>query len=446
MTVEVRPLGVECNLACQYCYQNPERDLGARPRPYDLDRMIAALAAEGRPFAVFGGEPLLVPLDDLEQLWAFGLERFGSNAIQSNGALIDEAHVEAFVRFKVRVGLSIDGPGALNDARWAGSLERTRARTEASLSAMRRLAAAGVEFGLIVTLHRINASAERLPRLLAWLREVDALGPRGIRLHLLEVDDPDVGDRLALSTEETLAALTAAAALEADLRARIDLFADMRAMLRGDDSRVACVWRGCDPYTTAAVRGVEGRGEASRCGRTNKEGVAFDRADEPSRLRSLLLMQTPQEHGGCAGCRFFVACRGQCPGTGTGGDWRRRSDHCGVYYRLFEQLERALADEGAVPLSTSPLRPAIERRLAAEWARGGDPSLERVVRAVQAAVERGDDSVGDTRPERSGRRVIVDVPEDRGLKGAPTAAAAGGRSSPAPRAGAPPRGRRAGAR
>src|SRR5690606_3172828 len=161
MSVEVRPLGVECNLACQYCYQNPERDLGPRPRPYDIDRMIATLAAEGQPFALFGGEPLLVPLADLERLWAFGLERFGHNRLQTNGALIESAHIDAFLRYRVRVGLSIDGPDELNDARWAGSLERTRAQTEASIAALRRLCEAAVPTSLILTLHQLNATPER---------------------------------------------------------------------------------------------------------------------------------------------------------------------------------------------------------------------------------------------------------------------------------------------
>lgn len=388
MSVEVRPLGVECNLACQYCYQNPERDLGQRPRPYDVDRMIATLAAEGESFALFGGEPLLVPLPDLERLWAFGLERFGDNRLQTNGALIEQAHVDAFLRYQVRVGFSIDGPGELNDARWAGSLERTRAQTEASITALHRLCEAGVQTSLILTLHRLNAAPDRLPRLLAWVRELDSLGLRGARLHLLEVDDPAIRERHALSVADNLAALEAFAALEPELRMHIDMFGDMRAMLLGDDERTACVWRACDPYTTAAVRSVEGRGELNNCGRTNKEGIPFDKAETAAYVRSLILRNTPHEHGGCKDCRFFLACKGQCPGTGIGRDWRNRSEHCEVYLALFERLERELIDEGLVPLSRHPQRDELERRLAAAWARGDNPSLQRLVRMLDREAAR----------------------------------------------------------
>ena len=93
MTVELRPLGVHCNIACQYCYQNPQRDAGNLGRRYDIDTMKRAILEEGGPFTLFGGEPLMLPEDDLEDLWAWGLEQFGHNSVQTNGTLINEAHV-----------------------------------------------------------------------------------------------------------------------------------------------------------------------------------------------------------------------------------------------------------------------------------------------------------------------------------------------------------------
>ena len=88
MTVELRPTGVACNIQCQYCYQTPIRDADNIPRSYDLEAMKAAVEREGGPFTVFGGEPLLVPEEDLETLWAWGLERWDTNGIQTNGVLI----------------------------------------------------------------------------------------------------------------------------------------------------------------------------------------------------------------------------------------------------------------------------------------------------------------------------------------------------------------------
>src|SRR4051794_6471099 len=173
MTVELRPLGVACNLRCQYCYQNPQRDAQSSRRRYDLDVMKAAVEAEGGPFTLFGGEPLLLPLEDLENLWSWGLARFGRNGVQTNGALITDRHIEIFLRYRVHVGISIDGPGPLNDVRWGGTLERTRQATARSEAAILRLIDANIAPSLIVTLHRGNATAARLPTLLEWIRELD---------------------------------------------------------------------------------------------------------------------------------------------------------------------------------------------------------------------------------------------------------------------------------
>jgi len=115
MSIELRPLGVTCNLGCLYCYQNPQRQAGNVAHEYDIEAMKRAVEAEGAAFTLFGGEPLLVPLEDLETLWSWGLEKFGRNGVQTNGALITAAHIDLFRRFKVSVGISIDGPEALND-------------------------------------------------------------------------------------------------------------------------------------------------------------------------------------------------------------------------------------------------------------------------------------------------------------------------------------------
>ena len=68
MTIELRPLGVLCNIQCTYCYQNPQRDAGNIRKSYDLELMKSALEEQGGPFILFGGEPLLLPMKDLGTL------------------------------------------------------------------------------------------------------------------------------------------------------------------------------------------------------------------------------------------------------------------------------------------------------------------------------------------------------------------------------------------
>lgn len=381
MTLEVRPLGVACNLSCTYCYQDPQRDSGNFRQAYDLERMKAALTKAGGPFTLFGGEPLLVPLADLEELWRFGLEQSGKNSIQTNGALISEEHLQLFEKYKVEVGISIDGPAECNDLRWNGSLEKTRAATARTEAAIERLCQLGRAPGLIITLHRGNAVGERLQQLKEWLLRLDAQGVTSARLHLLEVDAPVVRERYALSPRENVEVLRELAALQAKLsRLRLDLMSEMGRLLKGDDRSASCVWHACDPYTTEAVRGVEGNGQSSNCGRTNKDGIDFTKASESGYERYLALYSTPREYGGCQGCRFFLMCKGQCPGTAIGGDWRNRTEHCEVWMSLFTEVERELVRRGEVPLTLHPLRRWLEGQLVRAWAQGRNPSLRSLPR------------------------------------------------------------------
>src|SRR5579859_5099273 len=103
MPVELRPLGVTCNIQCRYCYQQPQRDAGNLGHRYDIERMKAAILEEGGPFTLFGGEALLVPLRDLEELWSWGFQQFGRNSVQTNGTLITDAHIDLFKKYNVGV-------------------------------------------------------------------------------------------------------------------------------------------------------------------------------------------------------------------------------------------------------------------------------------------------------------------------------------------------------
>lgn len=371
MTVELRPFGVACNIACHYCYQNPQREAGNFRQSYQMALMKAAVEREGGPFTLFGGEPLLLPLDDFAELLRWGMEQYGRSGIQTNGVLLNDEHIRLFKKYNVDVGISIDGPGELNDLRWHVNLEKTRRNTEIVQRNIERLCREYRHPGLIVTLHRQNATAEALPRLHAWVRQLDALGIRSMRLHLLEAENEHIRQTYSLSDAENIQALLSFAELQAELaHLRFDVLDEMMQSLLGQEQHASCVWRACDPYTTEAVHGVEGNGQSSNCGRTNKDGIDFVKAERASYERYLALYQTPQKAGGCQGCRFFMMCKGQCPGTALHGDWRNRSELCEVWKQLFTHQERQLLQRHQMPLSLHPQRDRLERRMLRHWERG----------------------------------------------------------------------------
>jgi uncharacterized protein len=376
-------MDVACQLSCTYCYQNPIRDAGnTTGKPYNMELMKQALKASGQSFTVFGGEPLLVPIEDLEELWRFGLEQYEErirngvqqyqsvNGIQTNGALVTEAHIALFQKYKVHVGFSMDGPGELNDARWAGNLDKTRAATERSQWAMEQCLANGVGASLILTLHRGNVGTpDRMARIKVWLRDLEARGMFSARLHNLEIEYPELKGQLELTDEENIRIFGEFAEFENELRKerpadqpslRFDVYKDVELTLTGSED-VTCTFSPCDPYTTSAVHGVDGQGRLSNCQRANKDGVNWVKAETVGKERQFALYHTPQQDGGCKDCRFFLMCKGQCPGTAIDGEWRNRSKDCKLWYSLFERIERQLLDRGEIPKSVGPDRKQREQ-------------------------------------------------------------------------------------
>lgn len=391
MTVEVRPLGDKCNIKCLYCYQEGIRTAGNVPKRYDVDAMIRSLEEVGEPFSLFGGEIMMTADKDLERLLSYGRERHGGTGMQTNGTLVEERHLDLFRSHAVRVGVSIDGPGPLNDVRWAGSLRATRRATARTEAVIERLARTGTPPSVIVTLHRVNAGPGRLEMLCDWFRFLDRLGIRKARLHVLEADTAAVADGLRLDQEEGLAVMRRLRGLERDLAGlRFDLFDELEAMLAGEDERASCIFHACDSYATQAVVGIEGDGRLTNCGRTNKDGIGYLKAEGRGYERQQALHGTPWEKGGCRGCRFFLMCKGNCPGTAVGGDWRLRSQDCRLWFGLFEDAEDDMTRRGLRPLSLSPHRPAIETLMLAAWAEGLNPSLRSLRDRVAAPAEDGD--------------------------------------------------------
>ena len=165
----IKPAGARCNLACEYCYYREKTALypgsNLRMDEATLERVTAAyLEAHPGPEVVFGwqgGEPLLMGLDffrralELQTRYVRPGVRV-SNAVQTNGMLVDDAWAEFFAAQQFLVGISLDGPPELHDA-----YRRDPADRPSHAAALRGLAALqrhGVEYNALVTVNRRNAS------------------------------------------------------------------------------------------------------------------------------------------------------------------------------------------------------------------------------------------------------------------------------------------------
>jgi uncharacterized protein len=126
--VLTKPIGPICNLDCQYCFYLEKQKLYPGERKWEMPddvlteyirQYIQSQPAAEIHFAWQGGEPTLLGVDyfrkvvRLQQQFANG--KTVSNALQTNGTLLDDEWCEFLAANKFLVGLSIDGPRELHD-------------------------------------------------------------------------------------------------------------------------------------------------------------------------------------------------------------------------------------------------------------------------------------------------------------------------------------------
>jgi uncharacterized protein len=389
MPVEVKPLGEACNLACTYCYQEGVREAGNAFVKVNMDAIMEQLEYINRPFHLFGGEALLNTDETLETLWKYGLEKFGENGVQTNGTILTDKHIELMKKYKVGVGVSIDGPNELNRLREVrkarGNEEETLKSTETIINNIRRLKENRIGVAVIITLHRMNATEKYLPRLLNFIRYLGDIGVRSGNIHVLEVDKtmPDQ-QKYELTQEENIhAMLTIAKFLEENPDLRWNPFYEVQDVLQGKDDEANCYWRNCDNLNTQAVYGIEGDGSLSNCGRTSKDGVRWYKADDTAYYRYIALYNTPQDKGGCQGCRFWITCGGSCVGEAMDNDFRNKTIHCKTQKALQTFYEEKLVEKGKYPITLSPLRFQIEQIMINKMIHRRSPSVSRIIEQLK---------------------------------------------------------------
>jgi uncharacterized protein len=167
--VMVKPIGPLCNLDCSYCFYLEKEALhptNERWRMSDgvLENFIRSYI-ESQPanevtFAWQGGEPTLCGVDffrramEMQHCHAGG-KRI-TNALQTNGTLLNDEWGAFLAEYQFLVGISIDGPEKIHDAyrvtkRGGGSFKQVMAGLDI-------LKKHGVEFNTLTCVHRMNQS------------------------------------------------------------------------------------------------------------------------------------------------------------------------------------------------------------------------------------------------------------------------------------------------
>jgi uncharacterized protein len=170
--VLTKPSGPICNLDCRYCFYLEKENLypkepgkenwtlrGEVLETYIRD-YIAAQEVPEVAFAWQGGEPTLLGVDYFRAVVELQGRHAGgkriTNALQTNGVLLDDAWCAFLAEHRFLVGLSIDGPRALHDRY---RVDKGGAPTfDRVMRGLGFLKKHGVEFNTLTVVQRDNAS------------------------------------------------------------------------------------------------------------------------------------------------------------------------------------------------------------------------------------------------------------------------------------------------
>ena len=147
-----------CNITCDYCYLR-RRDDNAVMTSAVIDairnKIFGQLAADASPTVIWhAGEPTVVPLTWYRRAYAVLLPAAPADtkfSLQSNGVFFSADWVSFLKETQTHIGLSIDGPQSIHDAR--RKTKNGKGTWALALKTLRTLQDAGIQPSIVSVLH-----------------------------------------------------------------------------------------------------------------------------------------------------------------------------------------------------------------------------------------------------------------------------------------------------
>ena len=324
-----------CNIHCLYCYEKKYRKIHSPKMDYDLDLMLRRMEELKDVYpdmCLHGGEPLMLPKKDVRALLLKMKELTGKSGIQTNGTLIDDDFIQIFKECSTMVGISHDGPGELSEYRF----HKLKKNPELDKK-IKKMIKEGINVAIIIVVTKSNAGTpERLRKLKNYILELRKLNISG------RINPCGGAKECELDEERLKQVYLELAELYIHNNFSIARWSPFTEIINALQNKPrVCTFMGCDPFCTPSAAELLGDGAITNCMRTNQSCLLL-RHPIKMNTRSEILSQTPQEFGGCQGCKYWHACYGGCPTMAIDNDWRNRTYQCSLWYALFEFYEKIL--------------------------------------------------------------------------------------------------------
>ena len=163
-----KPNGPICNLNCSYCYYKDKKSLYPNKNSFRMSSEVLEtfikqyIEVQDTPDVQFvwqGGEPTLLGVDFFRKIISlqnqYSAGKKISNAIQTNGTLLDDEWCEFLTKNQFLVGVSIDGPELLHDQYRRGFNDQPT--FEKVMCSIERLKRYGTPFNTVTVLNNMNS-------------------------------------------------------------------------------------------------------------------------------------------------------------------------------------------------------------------------------------------------------------------------------------------------
>ncbi len=355
----IKPVSALCNLDCEYCFYldrdaDPYKELPARRMTFEtLERLADSYLFYSFPRSSFifqGGEPTLAGLPFFEKLIQFQQShgRAGqsvSNALQTNGVLLDDAWCQFLHTYHWFVGLSLDGPESVNDLyRYNKEGKGTARRVIESLGLLKKHK---VEFNVLCVLSPGNVGRAR--ELYRFFRD---LGVTHLQfIPAAEFDNSGTPLPFSISAEQYGRFLVELfEEWWPDRRnMRIRFFDNIAEAVAGEKPSTCTMHETCDSYAV-----VEYNGDVFPCDffveKDWKLGnVMLDSWSEIARRgrRFQFASKKTLAHPECQACEYQSMCHGGCPKfrAGPRGQFEDLDYFCAAYKMIYAKAAGPLRRE-----------------------------------------------------------------------------------------------------
>ena len=301
---------LKCDRNCKYCYQKILHGEGTLN--YDKEAIANTVKFLYKKYkdeiVLHGGEPLLLPLQDIEYFLKLSYELSGESSICTNGLLINEDHIKLFKKYNTSVAVSIDGFHPQN------ILRCTKEETERTLQNISILADENIPITIMIVAHKLNYN-HILDFIIKMSKIVKAFKVNHESLTPYSI----MPEELFLLWKKLAKLQLLPSGIVID---PINLFVS-NLLTNGETSE--CYNSLCDFNCTQRAKRVMPNGEVYNC---SVLPIQTPYSFKPSYKRYYILERTE-----CRGCKFWNYCYGGCAAY-----YYNKDRYCYAFYKIYEYL------------------------------------------------------------------------------------------------------------